>query len=524
MSLKYHLLDLPDEVLLSMAINLSLADLLSFMHSCRRFSVMIAQSPLMQYLIRVMRNGLYDPLITEMSIPQRVEELEIWERAWIELSLRDPSHLVQNGILIGSRLNGLSGSYCYLDFSHLLGQSSIVSRVNIPNVGGDAHVQSWTYVPESDLIAIIFQADRRRGPPKIQLHQFSTGSKHPSASNYSLEFDQILTARATCVDCCGENMVAVILDGENMGGRRDDYVFLVEWKIGRITQLQTAEPGTYGTLVTFLSSDSLVFALRDAFALQVCKLTRAGNNSTPILQTICSLQLPGLLSGQQIADLRLAQPSPLSGNYPPSTQHSLSSFPFRSDPEDDILAFEIFFRDDHGRRIIFVARRRTLLSLASPTGSGASTPPYTRAWEDWGPRTTHWMELDPVNDSMSLAGSRCVLVKYSHLRNHFVLDLRDFNPYRIRARRARNSNSNSNNNSKAMTTAGITTLAVLSAEACFEEDVVSELLFVSIRKENVGSRVFLDDEWMAEILWDRELQAQVIQFRTVTSPAEVGAR
>jgi hypothetical protein len=173
MSPKYHLLDLPDEVLLSMAINLSLADLLSFMHSCRRCSVMIAQSPLMQYLIRVMRNGLYDPLITDMSIPQRVEELEIWERAWLELNLRDPSHRyrlstialddpkrcrVQNGILIGSRLNGLSGSYCYLDFSHLLGRSSIVSRINIPNVGGDAHVLSWTYVPESDLITIIFQS------------------------------------------------------------------------------------------------------------------------------------------------------------------------------------------------------------------------------------------------------------------------------------------------------------------------------------------------------------------------------
>lgn len=273
MSPKYHLLDLPDEVLLSMATNLSLADLLSFMYSCRRFSVMISQSPLMQYLIRVMRNGLYDPLITDMSIPQRVEELEIWERSWLELSLRDPSHRyrlstiglndpklcrVQNGILIGSRLNDLrfSGSYCYLDFSHLLGESSAVSRINIPNVGGDAHVQSWAYVPESDLIAIIFQsvlafipssamltvitrADRRRGQPKLQFHQFSTGSKHPSAADHSLEFDQILTARATCVDCCGENMVAVILDGENMGGGRDDYVFLVEWKIGRITQVSS---------------------------------------------------------------------------------------------------------------------------------------------------------------------------------------------------------------------------------------------------------------------------------------------
>lgn len=31
-------------------------------------------------------------------------------------------------------------------------------------------------------------------------------------------------------------MVAVILDGEKMGGRKGDYVFLIEWKIGRITQ------------------------------------------------------------------------------------------------------------------------------------------------------------------------------------------------------------------------------------------------------------------------------------------------
>jgi hypothetical protein len=109
------------------------------------------------------------------------------------------------------------------------------------------------------------------------------------------------------------------------------------------------------------------------------------------------------------------------------------------------------------------------------------------------------MELDPVKDSMSVTGSRCVLVKYSHLRKYFVLELRDFNPYRVRARRAR-SGSSSNNSSKAVTTAGMTAPAVLSAEACFEEDIVSELPFVSIRKENVGSRVFMGDEWMAEIL------------------------
>ena len=309
-------------------------------------------------------------------------------------------------------------------------------------------------------IKLHHRPDNRRGAPKLQFHQFSTGSWHRSAADYYVEFDKILTARATCTDCCGDNVVAVILDGEKEGDWKSDYVFLVEWKIGRITQassltiqrhqcpdfanqLRKAEPRTYGTMVTFLSSDTLVFSLRNAFALQICKLTRAGNDSTPILQTICSLQLPGLFSGKQIADLRLAQPSPLSGNRTSSTEHSLSSFPFKSDPEDDILAFEVFFGDDHGRRVIFIARRRTLLSLASPTGSDASMSPYTKAWEDWGPRTTHWLELDPVKDSMSLVGSRCVLVKYSHLRKYFVLDLRDFNPYRVRARRAHSSSSSS---------------------------------------------------------------------------------
>ncbi|KAH9988250.1 hypothetical protein BJV74DRAFT_466230 [Russula compacta] len=530
MSPKCHLLDLPDEVLLFVAIKLLLTDLLSFMRSCRRLSVVIAESPLMQYLIRTMRNGLYDPLVSDMSIPQRFKALDTWERAWLELSvdespqnyplldigLYDPKRCrVQSGILFVTQFSDLyfSGDYYYLDFLHLIEQSKGVARINIPNIGGDAHVQSWTYAPESDLLAIIFRTDRRNGSSRLQFHQFSTGSIHPSATNYRLEFNQISATRATCVECCGDNMVVVILGGEGMGGDKGDYIFLVEWKLGHITQLRKAPPGTYGALVTFLSRDVLVFALQDAFALQICKLNRAGDDAAPTLETLYSLRLPSLLPGQQIADIRLTQPSPLSGSHP-SPQHSLSAFPFRSDPEHDILAFDVYFRDDHGRRIIFVARRRTLLSLASPSSDASVPPPTTRAWEDWGPRATHWMELDPLNDSISLAGSRCVLVKYSHLRGHYWLDLRDFNPHRVRARDARLKNH------QTATAPGISAPVVLSAEACFEEDVVSELPFVSIRKENVGSRVLLDDEWMADITWDPNTGAPIIQFRTIMCPRE----
>src|SRR5579863_3682674 len=95
MSPSCHLLDLPDEVLLFMVIKLSLGDLLSSMHSCRRFSDLIAQSSLVQYLIQTMRNGLFDPLISDISVPQRVKALDTWEKAWLELTVSEPSQRYQ---------------------------------------------------------------------------------------------------------------------------------------------------------------------------------------------------------------------------------------------------------------------------------------------------------------------------------------------------------------------------------------------------------------------------------------------
>jgi hypothetical protein len=283
-------------------------------------------------------------------------------------------------------------------------------------------------------------------------------------------------------------------------------------------------PQTYSAVVVFLSRDTLTLATLHTFELELCKLSWPVADATPTLQTVSLLKLPSLLSGQQINDIRLSQPVPLSGAHPASRRSAHVAFPFRSNPEDDILAFDVLFRYDQGRRIIFVARRRTLLALAAEPWASVGA----RAWEDWGPSATHWMELDPLNDSLSLVGSRCVLVKYSHLRNHFVLDLRDFNPHRVRALRA------------------APPATVLSAEACFEEDVVCELPFVSLRKENVGRRVLLDDEWLAEIVvstrsffiykkvpakchrcycqWDPELQAQSIHFHSIAPPAQENER
>jgi hypothetical protein len=41
---------------------------------------------------------------------------------------------------------------------------------------------------------------------------------------------------------------------------------------------------------------------------------------------------------------------------------------------------------------------------------------------------------------------------------------------------------------------------VLSADVCFEEDIVCKLLIVLLSEENVGKRVFLDNKWLAEMM------------------------
>lgn len=174
MALKCYLFYLPDEVLLSITVNLALADLASCLLSCRRLSTLISESSLMQYLIRTMLHGLHDPLASDMSIPERVKALDAWERAWLELSVSnkpfqrhplsavDPDAkkcIVQSGVLFATQFNGirLAGGYCYVDALHLLNESKSVGRFSIPDLGGDICVQSYTYSPENDLMAIIYQ-------------------------------------------------------------------------------------------------------------------------------------------------------------------------------------------------------------------------------------------------------------------------------------------------------------------------------------------------------------------------------
>ncbi|KAI0268862.1 hypothetical protein BC834DRAFT_968275 [Gloeopeniophorella convolvens] len=165
------LLDLPDEVLLSVASHLSPGELLSFALLCHHLSTLVAESATLQYHFLLARHGLYEPFISNETIPERLRALKTWERAWIDLrigvplasyNLTDPNvkgaTRLQDGftIFIHRSFEG----YSYIDLSRPT--SSKPDEAPIVNFrrASERHslLKAAVYVPESDLMAVVLQS------------------------------------------------------------------------------------------------------------------------------------------------------------------------------------------------------------------------------------------------------------------------------------------------------------------------------------------------------------------------------
>jgi hypothetical protein len=81
-------LHLPNEVLVEILSYLCPRDIATCQRSCRQFNDVVICSQFLQYLLRVGRSGLYDPMLPGYTIPQRIEALERWEADWRNLEAR----------------------------------------------------------------------------------------------------------------------------------------------------------------------------------------------------------------------------------------------------------------------------------------------------------------------------------------------------------------------------------------------------------------------------------------------------
>ena len=87
------LLTLPDELIVELFSYLHPRDIASCQRSCRQLNDTIIHSQLLQYLIRVGKSGLYDPLLPSHTVSQRIEALEKWETAWSDVEIKSSDYV-----------------------------------------------------------------------------------------------------------------------------------------------------------------------------------------------------------------------------------------------------------------------------------------------------------------------------------------------------------------------------------------------------------------------------------------------
>jgi len=87
------ILTLPDELTVELFSYLHPRDIAACQRSCRQLNDTIIHSQLLQYLIRVGRSGLYDPLFPTHTVSQRIDALEKWESAWSDVETKSSDHI-----------------------------------------------------------------------------------------------------------------------------------------------------------------------------------------------------------------------------------------------------------------------------------------------------------------------------------------------------------------------------------------------------------------------------------------------
>jgi hypothetical protein len=266
-----------------------------------------------------------------------------------------------------------------------------------------------------------------------------------------------------------------------------------------------------------------VLALKRHWALELCRIEKGGENLT--FCTLCILKLPAVHPSTQV-DLQCANrtsSAPASSSAPTRR----STLPFRSSPSDSLLSFTVTEkrseRPDEKRTFYFYALPSTLRALVEAVIAQASKKvaannkihrpkwlrrhthhtlpkmPTVMPWDDWGPKTTRWVDIGylSVHYSVrqSLSGMRCALSERSSTGRK--VRVMDFNPGRLR--RVVAVRESGKNGVRVLDRLAVTSPNTIKAGRCFLHDFESSLPYYELKRSGPIGDLLMDDEWIAQI-------------------------
>jgi hypothetical protein len=161
-------LPLPNEVLVEILSHLRPRDIAACQRACRQLNDVVVCSQFLQYLLRVGRSGLYDPMLPGYTIPQRIEALERWEATWTNLEAQNSlqvkrivpcelggsrcnSFKILDDFLIATHLFGDAG-YGYIDLRAFEPGEETDPWTRIINDNWSQNYSTFHFFPEKDLV------------------------------------------------------------------------------------------------------------------------------------------------------------------------------------------------------------------------------------------------------------------------------------------------------------------------------------------------------------------------------------
>ncbi|KAI0284901.1 hypothetical protein BC826DRAFT_130598 [Russula brevipes] len=482
-------LHLPDEVLVEILSSLCPRDIAACQRACRQLNDIVVCSQFLQYLIRVGRSGLHDPMLPGYTIPQRIEALERWEASWRNLEAqssfqvrrmvacelaggRCSEYIIHDDFLIATSgyVYDLNPGYGYVDL-----------RVSQPERETDPWIKiimdTWSgkryilrFFPEQDLVVATFWSTDNSRSTLIELHgfSFSRGTPHPRFVSATITTTK--TPVFVKVTIVGNHTILDVRSGKSQG------LFLHSWKDGRVSQLRDAPNHTWSVPCATLSYDTIALVENYTATLEICRIVEEPESGTPLLRTLARLGLPPLASGMHILfsncfleQMPVYSEAPsfvVEGPGRPPRRH-----PFHNSPEERIVTFSIKLEDPldfdplADRFFTIVTHVRTLIAHVTTTLPEVDLIP----WKDWGPSGTVCFERDIAAPFGACVGERLATISGGSLT------LLDFNSMRVR-----NTIQKVDHPSRDVVHSVVKDRVVIPRGQLFGIDVVSELPHISV--------------------------------------------
>ncbi|KAG6840448.1 hypothetical protein C0991_006624 [Blastosporella zonata] len=450
-----ELFDLPPEIVLRIFCFLDLSSLAVIQRTNSRLHSLIQNSQGFQYRFAAVVAGVENGPHSNYAAHERLRLLKNREEGWFEMTcdfrqtapiIMSPSGIydLTGGIYFRGDSGRRTVNYCKLPSKD--SDVSVWNQVRVDKMLVDIGVS----VLEHDLIAILTFEPHPTVPrchiTEISLLELSTGKPHPLAKTPVLFISETKASQPSIlIEIVGDHLV-LVMSQHGPGFVPNDSLRVFEWKTGALKLNIVRHYRCYQEAI-FISPMLILLPNYHLNTLDIWEIP-TGTNLVPT-DPFLSLALPGLIHGSLIAKISCrGEPNPTPSGAP----HSRA--PFRDNPEDAIVVFNVHIQSIHVSSYSLFVHRSALLQACTthhpgdelvipqnlPFASDVHRQPVQRmrAWDYWGPDIARVIDSTgfPWRWITTTAGQRAVFTYAVIDEEETVmaqyLILLDFNPATVR--------------------------------------------------------------------------------------------